>query len=281
MEFDAVLICDKIQNLFDKTNAKTEELTKEVVAMKEEMAGMKNTISKPSIQNGYILAKDDDFEWKEDISGGYWHYVGTDDKVVIPHTIQGKEVTSYKGMFANTYVSGVYSDNLNVTDMSHMFASSKSKMLDLANLNTSNVTNMCAMFNDSNAETLDLSSFDTSKVTNMSVMFQASQATELDLSSFNTSNVTDMSWMFFSSPAKTLDLSNFDTSNVTDMRYMFYDSEVKTLDLSNFDTSKVVNIDGMFRPLQATKCYTRTQEDADRLKALIFRQSALEFVFEP
>lgn len=108
-------------------------------------------------------------------------------------------------MFRGTKVSGVYSDNPNVTDMGYMFSESQATNLDLTYLDTSNVTNMSGMFSNSKATSLKLSNFDTSKVINMSNMFELSKATILDLSSFDTSSVHNMFFvkgMFRGSQAK-------------------------------------------------------------------------------
>ena len=158
------------------------------------------TTSEPQLPEGYTWAKDSDFEWRVDCPWyGEWRYIGTTDKVAIPHTIQGEKVFSYRGMFFGSSVSGVYSDNPNVVDMGWMFSNSDTASLDLSN-------------------------FDTSKVENMSFMFYYSKATSLDLSKFNISKVTNMGHMFAGSKTKTLDLSSFDTSSVLDTDSMFKDS---------------------------------------------------------
>lgn len=211
-------------------------------------------VKSDTLPDGYTLAKDSDFNWREDYPwNGAWHYVGSNNKVAIPNTIQGKDVTSYRGMFRNTTVSGVYSDNTNVTDMSYMFDNSEATTLDLSSFDTSNVTDMGCMFWDSKATTLDLSSFDTSKVTDMSVMFSASRATRLDLSSFDTSSVTDMSNMFSYSKATILDLSSFNTSEVLNMAWMFHGSE-------------------------ATTGYARTNDDLDRFYCSFGKIPTLRFI---
>lgn len=230
-----------------------------------------------NLPNGYVLAKDSDFERYKNA----WHYIGTADKVAIPNTIQGKKVKSYKYMFYQSNVSGVYSDNPNVTDMSYMFRESKAKSLDLSYLNTINVTNMRYMFAFSQANSLDLSNFDTRNVTNMSVMLYESKATTLNLSSFNTSKVTNMGGMFNMSQVNSLDLSNFDTSSVTNMSYMFKDSKVKTLDLSSFDTSKVTDTNAMFMGVETTTGYARTQEDADKFNSSTYEPPTLKFIVKP
>jgi surface protein len=201
------------------------------------------------IPEGYTLATDEDFSGTRD---GEFRYIGSKPYVVVPHVIKGVPVTSYYSMFANTDVKGVASDNMNITDMSNMFANSTSETLDLTYFDTSSVTNMSSMFQSAKATTLDLSNFDTSSVTDMSQMFASSQATTIDVSNFDTSNVTNMRAMFIWSKATTLDLSNFDTSSVTNMHAMFREAEATTLDVSNFDTSSVTDMSFMFSQSKAT-----------------------------
>lgn len=234
------------------------------------------------LPEGYVWAKDTDFEWKtEKPFNGAWHYVGNADKVAIPHIIQGKKVNSYKGMFYKTNVSGVYNDNHNVYDMSYMFNESQATTLDLSSFDTRNVTDMSFMFYGSKATKLDLSKFDTSNVTDMSVMFADSQATTLNLSEFNTSNVEDMSSMFDGSQAKTLDLSSFDTSNVTDMESMLQGSQTTILDLSKFDTTNVTNTKNMFKDSKATRGYAKTKNDADKFNTSSNKPAELTFIVKP
>lgn len=97
----------------------------------------------PDYPEGYVMATDSDFTGEED---GSFRYVGTAQKVIIPRTIKGVAITSYSGMFYNSGVVGVYSDNPDVTDMSEMFRANTSPFLDLRYLDISNVTNMDRMF---------------------------------------------------------------------------------------------------------------------------------------
>ncbi len=103
----------------------------------------------------YVLAKDDDFLGSRIIteSAEYssWKHIENDEYVEIPHTIKGEPVTSYEGMFANTEVRGVKSNNKNVTNMSSMFVESQATSLDLSELDTSNVTDMSDMFQNRQA----------------------------------------------------------------------------------------------------------------------------------
>ncbi len=174
---------------------------------------------------------------------GYYKYIGTDESVIIPESINGNVLKDYYKMFEeNRVVNKVSSNSTKVTDMAFMFYKSEVTDLDLSSLNTSNVTNMLAMFSVSKVTNLDLRSFNTSNVVNMSSMFDGSFATDINLSSFNTSNVEDMSAMFSSSQIASIDLSSFDTSSVTEMSYMFSGS-------------------------LATTGYARTQVDADRFNS--------------
>ncbi len=73
------------------------------------------------IPEGYVLATDDDFSGT---SNGWFRYIGSDLKIVIPNKIKGIAVTSYSHMFnsdAGKLVEGVVSNNTNITDMSNMF----------------------------------------------------------------------------------------------------------------------------------------------------------------
>ena len=206
----------------------------------------------------HVIAGDEDFEWRTDSPwSGAWHYVGSDTHVMIPNTINGEELTSYRAMFRYTNVESVISFNNNIVDMSYIFQGSQ-------------------------APTLNLSNFDTSNVWTMERMFWGSEATSLDLSSFDTSNVENMSFMFPWSQATTLDLSSFDTSNVWTMERMFYGSQATSLDLSSFDTSNVSNMDLMFFYSQATTGYARTQADANNLNnPNTMKPAHLEFTVGP
>ena len=55
---------------------------------------------------------------------------GVSQYVIIPETIKGIKVTSYKDMFRDSGVKGVISNNSNITDMSYMFYNSLSTTLD-------------------------------------------------------------------------------------------------------------------------------------------------------
>ena len=150
-------------------------------------------------RKGYVVATDSDFSVD---SYGYFRYIGTAKKIIIPKIIKGVPITKTTYMFANsTPIEAVAIKNPNVTDMSHMFASNQSTSLDLSNLFTENVTNMSYMFMNSKATSLKLTNFNTSKVKSMAGMFEYIKATNLDLSSFDTSSIGniryDMSNMFY------------------------------------------------------------------------------------
>ena len=147
---------------------------------------------------GYVLATDDDFSGT---SNGSFRYIGSDLKVIIPDSIKGIPLTSYRDMFNGSSVTGVASFNKNVNNMAGMFNGSKATTLDLSSLETSNVTDMSYMFTNSQITSLNLSSFNTSKVRNMYIMFGKSKITAFDLSSFDTSKVNETGNMFQNTPA--------------------------------------------------------------------------------
>ena len=171
------------------------------------------------------------------------------------NSIDTSSVIDMSYMFASNQTDVIDLSNFdtsNVTDMSWMFSWNEATTINVSSFNTSKVTNMSNMFRESKATTLDLSKFNTSKVTDMSYMFSDSKATTINVSSFNTSNVANMRSMFSNSKATTLDLSSFNTSNVTDMSWMFSASKATTINVSSFNTSNVANMDGMFSYSQAT-----------------------------
>lgn len=140
-------------------------------------------------------------------------------------------------------------DTSNVTNMSHMFATSCDSHLDLSNFDTSNVTDMSYMFRTCNFTSLDISSFNTSKVENMVGMFEDCDKLEsLNLSNFNVENIEDMTDLFYGCEnLKTVDLTGFKTSNVKVMAGMFAQcAKLKMLNLTNFDTANVEDFCGMF-----------------------------------
>ncbi|MDF2537143.1 MAG: lipoprotein [Herbinix sp.] len=196
---------------------------------------------------GYVLAADSDFEG--DYDGGFM-YIGTAENIIMPATIKGVNVTSYRNMFANTGIKGVISENPNITTMEQMFQNTSSDTLEL-DLNTTSVTTMAKMFSGSQALSLDLSGFSTSNLVDMSNMFADSKALSLDLSSMDTRNVTNMTAAFSNSSASVIDLSATNTSNVTNMQNLFANSKVLSLDLTNFETSKVTSMSGMFKNCEA------------------------------
>lgn len=227
------------------------------------------------------------FEWVESSWNGYnavgepnkgfYKYVGTGEEVVvIPDVIKGTPMTSYFNMFYETgsYVKKVVSANPNVTDMNFMFSETKSKSLDLRELNTSNVTNMNNMFSLNEISKINIKGWNTSNVVNMQSMFTWSKIGEIvGIGDLNTSSVQNMMWMFSNSEILTLkDLSNWDTSNVTDMGsifnyfvggdlnlngwdtsnvektlWMFNQSKFNSLDVGNMNFSKVENLNELFK----------------------------------
>ena len=182
----------------------------------------------------------------------------------VPDLVIDDSVTSLQTFCNNMGFCPKIICNSNVKNMSFLYSSNKSKIIDVSGLNTSNVTDMSYMFsNCSSLTSIDVSNFITNNVTNMKqVFYNCSSLTSLDVSNFDTSNVTNMFSMFDGcSKLSSLDLSNFDTSKVINMLGMFYACRSLTnLDIRNFDFSKVTSYNNMFYNVP-TDCLIIVKDD--------------------
>lgn len=131
-----------------------------------------------------------------------------------PNLVISDNVTSIYNLLGNVPFAPKIICNSNVTNMSYLYNSNRSKSIDVSGLNTSNVTNMQNMFYScSSLTSLDLSNFITSNVRNISRMFQnCSSLTSLDIRNFDFSNVTSYLDMFFDVPADCLIIVKDDTA---------------------------------------------------------------------
>lgn len=215
----------------------------------QELRGYQIGASEPT-GSGSAIPTDGDFSGTRN---GSFRYIGSSKTVRIPHVIKGVRVTSYRGMFENTEVSKVISNNRSVTDMAEMFKGNTSYVLDVSELDTFNVKYMRGMFDNTNAYTLDLSNFDTSQVTDMYSMFAGSNATEIILSSFDTRKVRDMGWMF----------ANAKVSPVF----------IRTFDMDPFKT----NVYGMFSGAKASVVYVKDKAVADYLNSQVTEDISFEY----
>lgn len=238
----------------------------------------------------YVLATDEDWEGEAD---GEFHYIGSNPYVIIPDVIKGVPVTKYTGMFEDTNVKGVKSDNPNITTMASMFKNSQSDTLDLSGLDTSSVKYMHSMFEGSQAKDLDISNFDTSNVENVMSMFKDSRAKRIDIRHFNLdkvteygammmfenaqanvidmtgvslSNVTNFDLIFKGTQAKTIILEGINLPSVTSLSGLAFNSNVKVLDLSSIDITKATNIFNIFENTSGLTVYVQTQADKEFLE---------------
>ena len=132
-----------------------------------------------------------------------------------PNLVISDNVTSIYNLLGNVPFAPKIICNSNVTNMSYLYNSNRSKSIDVSGLNTSNVTNMQQMF------------------------YNCSSLTNLSLSNFNTSNVTNMQQMFYNcSRLKNLDIRNFDFSNVTSYNNIFSNVPADCLIIVKDDTAK-------------------------------------------
>ena len=150
-----------------------------------------------------------------------------------------------------SYASRIKSAEISVTgmtDASYMFYDCGNLYkVDFSGSDTGSVTNMSHMFACSrsgyNYNNMDMKGLDTSNVTDMSYMFYRSGNVYEDEGSFATGNVTDMSYMFaWCESLTSVDVSGFDTSKIGSGRSngMFIKCNcLKSLNLSNFIPERI------------------------------------------
>ena len=217
----------------------------------------------------YRLATDADFEfiaWDSpdaydcgDLGVGYFHYIGQDGAIEIPHMIRGVPVTSYYQMFQNYDGDSlaIKSTNKNVVSVSHMFHGSWLKTLDITKLDTSNVTNangfLATMYD---IECINMTGIDVSNVTNAQTMFSNCMASII------------------------YGLADLSLTSVQNTRAMFYnvDLEGGVIDLSCISMSNVYDCQYMLSGCTSTVGYARTQADADKLNSSYEKPSTLTFI---
>ena len=134
-------------------------------------------------------------------------------------------------------------DTSNVTDMSGMFAETKSFNQPIGNWDTSKVTNMNSMFHGAESFNQPIGNWNTSKVTDMADMFEYATSFNQPIGNWDTSKVTDMYSMFKGAKSFNQPIGNWDTSKVTDMSRMFEDATSFNQPIGNRDTSKVTYMD--------------------------------------
>lgn len=130
------------------------------------------------------------FKWVDFIHGyeddnheskGYWTYIGKNKSVKIPQKINGSTISNAYRMFMSSDVEKVSSKE-GLISVSQMFALSKSKELDLTEMDMGEVKDTSAMFLSSQATKINLSGADFTKCTNMKDMFSYQRLEELNLS---------------------------------------------------------------------------------------------------
>lgn len=192
-------------------------------------------------------------------------YIGGSTDIVIPGTIDGKQVFLQNSggdtgldrfpENTNSIIVGNTDQKVKVTNenAAHLFSGlTNLTYLDAKGLDTSDITSMNRMFFDcSSLIHLDVRGWDTGRVTDMAYMFQACNSlTSLDVREWDTSNVTSMYSMFRGcNSLVSLDVRGWDVGSVTEISCMFYScTSLTELDLSGWDTSRITgsNMDALF-----------------------------------
>lgn len=253
---------DESESMVQSSNDTQSESTKsDSKSETDESQIDKNEDETDSTEPTYVLATDEDFVFVPYVQGqyfingvrGHYRYIGTDEYVEIPDTIQGWKVTSWYKLFSgrqNTLkgVKGVKGNSNGVSSMSGMFEGATfDSGLDLRQLDTSNIVNMMSVFSGTtiNGE-LNLSNFDTKNVTNMPWMFYNTKIDFIDTRSFDTRKVTNFSYMFYRTTAKEIDITNLRTDKALHLHYMFSYIQDTEIDISHFNTPLVQNMSSMF-----------------------------------
>ena len=244
------------QNVIDDKNNTTKVPSAKAVYDHTESAILSVRYNLSPLWTKYKLATDEDFI-VHDGGEGLFTYIGDDEYIILPETINGYNLWNMRGenrsgMFSgNTSIKGVACFGNNLTRVDNAFKNMPFTSIDLRFLNTSNSLDFAYAFEGcQNLTELDLSSWDTSNAIYLHSLFHNCAAlTELDLSSWDTSNAVHLNNMFNGCSAlRELDLSNFRTSNATHLNSMFESCENLTeLDLSGWDTSNAVYLFSMFQ----------------------------------
>ena len=137
-------------------------------------------------------------------------------------------------------------DLSDITDMTGMFAETRSFNGDIGSWDVSSVTNMRRMFHDAVSFNGDIGTWDVSRVTDMNHMFWNAASFNGDIGTWDVSRVTDMGGMFYDASAFNQDIDGWDVSNVTKMHSMFYGAASFNGDIGSWDVSNVTFVHSMF-----------------------------------
>ena len=199
-------------------------------------------------------------------------------------------------MFCHTSASNLDVSNFNTSKLEvieEMFNSTSLDKLDLRHFDVSHVKDAYGLFGFMTANEVDVSNWNLAIAPRLYNMFGNAKIKKLNIKGFKADASTDNSYMFSSFKTENpVVLDNLDTTNCTKFdnmfRYatipsltltklnmanavsansMFRGTTMDTLDLSMIDTSKFTgsNFYAFIDEIKATKCYARTQADADRL----------------
>lgn len=91
-----------------------------------------------TVNEGYFL--------DGEIVNGYWSYIGHDDVVILPESLDGKKITSCYNMFKLSHVKKVICNHEQIKNTELMFSLANTEALDLSELNINKATNMRGMF---------------------------------------------------------------------------------------------------------------------------------------
>ena len=142
--------------------------------------------------------------------------------------------------------------------------------VDVSDWNLAIVPRLYNMFGNAKIKKLNIKGFKADASTDNSYMFSNFKTENpIVLDNLDTTNCTKFDYMFGYATIPSLTLTKLNMANALSGKNMFRETPMDTLDLSMIDTSNFTgsNFSGFIDGIKATKCYARTQADADRLNA--------------
>ena len=159
-------------------------------------------------------------------------------------------------------------DVSHVNDAYGVFGFMTANLVDVSGWNLVKAPRLYNMFGNAKIKKLNISGFRADASTdnsNMFAYFKTENPVVLD--SLDTTNCKQFEQMFAYSTIPSLTLTKLNMDNAVEGYNMFRDTTMDVLDLSMINTSFLTarHFSGFIDGIKATKCYAKTQEDADKL----------------
>ncbi len=174
-------------------------------------------------------------------------------------------------MFNGTHLDKLdlrHFDVSHVRDVYSAFGYMTANEVDVSNWNLVNAPRLYNMFTHANIKKLNVSGLRADASTDNSYMFDTFKTENpVVLNNLDTTNCHKFNYMFGYSQIPAIVTPKLSFANVEEAYNMFRNVSMDTLDLSMVDTSRITGskFSGFVEGIKSTKCYARTQADADKL----------------